>query len=153
MAPGMKVTYCEIRSTFRAPIDFVYAWCTDYDPGDARLEKEHYQRRILSRTGKRVVYEDLEEGPHGWVWRRQTVTLAPPHHWHAESVGNYREWSLDYDLRSLPGGRTELTLKGRRRPTPLSGGNPPKAELLRDLRTIWRRFGRALERDYRSRER
>src|SRR5438309_936549 len=39
-----------IRVSFRAPIDFVFAWCTDYTPGDAALEKETYQRKIIERT-------------------------------------------------------------------------------------------------------
>jgi len=140
----------EIRSKFRAPLPFVFEWCTDYSSDDPRLEKENYTRKILGRKGRRVTYEDLYDTPNGWMWSHQTVTLHPPNRWHAEALGNYREWSLEYTLKELPDGRTELTLRGQRRPTPLGGRNPPKARLERELRASWRNFGRALERDYRA---
>ena len=138
----------EIRSVFRAPLAFVFAWCTDYSTGDARLEKEAYVRRIIERTRRRVVYEDLEETPRGWAWSRHSVTLRPPNRWRSDSVGNYRTWRLDYSLRPLPGGRTELTLRGLRRASGLASKNPPKAKLERAMRASWSHFGRALESDY-----
>jgi len=116
----------EIRSKFRAPLPFVFEWCTDYSSDDPRLEKENYTRKILGRKGRRVTYEDLYDTPNGWMWSHQTVTLHPPNRWHAEALGNYREWSLEYTLKELPDGRTELTLRGQRRPTPLGGRNPPR---------------------------
>lgn len=140
----------EIRSTFRAPLPFVFAWCTDYTARDPRLEKEKFRRRIVSRSRSRVVYEDLYDTPDGWMWSHWTVTLHPPHRWHADAFGSHRTWSLDYVLRERPGGRTELTLRGRRRATVVGGKNPPKATLERDLRGSWRHFGHALERDYRA---
>ena len=137
-----------MHSTFRVPLAFAYSWCTDYQPDDAAREDEQYERRILSRTARRVVYEDLDRTPAGWVWRRQVVTLRPPDRWHAESVGSHRTWSLDYILRSRGATRTELTLIGRRRSTELGGRNPSRPQLERELSTMWRRFGRAMQRDY-----
>ncbi|HYA54671.1 MAG TPA: hypothetical protein VEG42_03605 [Thermoplasmata archaeon] len=148
MAPKTQVY--EIRSTFRAPLRFVFHWCTDYTPEDSRLEKEHYARRILERTARRVVYEDLEETPNGWAWSRHTVTLRPPDRWHSDSVGNYREWSLDYSLRGLSDERTELTLRAVRRPVGLGSKNPPKLAQERAMRQGWKNFGKTLESDYRS---
>jgi len=140
----------EIRSVFRAPLSFVFAWCTDYSAEDARLENESYLRRIVERSQRRVVYEDLEDTPQGWSWSRHSVTLRPPNRWRSDSVGNYRTWRLDYTLRPLTGGRTELTLRGVRRATGLASKNPPKAKLERSMRTSWAHFGRALEADYRK---
>jgi hypothetical protein len=96
-----------------------------------------------------VSYEDLDDTPGGWMWTRWSVTLTPPDRWHAEALGNYRDWKLDYSLRSLADGRTELILRGRRRPAVLGKANPPKAELEGSLRKDWTQFGRALEADYR----
>jgi hypothetical protein len=140
----------EFRQRFGAPIDFVYRWCTDYSPDDPGLEKEPYTRRVLRRGPRLVVYEDLYDTDHGWMWSRQVVTLQPPDRWHAEATGNYRTWTLDYELRTLRDGATELRFRGRRRSTLLGGQNPPKARLERELRASWANFAKALERDYRQ---
>jgi hypothetical protein len=86
------------------------------------------------------------------MWSHQEVTLRPPNRWHAEATGSHRHWSLDYELRELPDGGTELHLRGERTPTAL-GKNPPKAKLERELRGMWSNFGRSLERDYRASQR
>jgi hypothetical protein len=140
----------EIRRTFRAPVSFAYAWCTDYTPGDRKLEGEVGARQILRKSARTVVYEDLTPTPQGWMWSRQTVTLHPPNRWTATAEGNYRSWKLAYSLRELPGDRSEFTMRGRRRATPLGGKNPPKAVLEKELQTMWRHLGTALERDFRA---
>ncbi len=144
------VSVYEIKRTFRAPLGFAYAWCTDYTKADRKLQGDPGSRQIIRKTSRTVVYEDLNETPHGWMWSRQIVTLRPPNRWHAGAVGNYRTWNLDYSLRELPDGRTEFTMRGRRRATPLGVKNPPKAVLEKELQTMWRNLGRALERDYRA---
>ena len=140
----------EIRVKFRAPLPFVFSWCTDYSAEDSRLEGEPYIRRILRRTARRVIFEDLYDRPFGWMWSHTKVDLRPPDRWHAEAVGSHRGWSIDYTLSSRDDATTELLFRGKRRPTALAGRNPPKAKLERDLRRMWRNFGRALERDYRA---
>jgi len=151
MAPTRwpKPTY-RVVATFHAPLDFVYRWCTDYTPQDARHEGEHYVRKILRRSPRQVIYEDLEESKAGWFWTRHVVRLSPPRRWHSDSVGSHRAYSLDYVLRTLPGDRTELTLTARRRPYGIGGKNPPKAKWERSVGVSWKHFGRALERDYRK---
>ena len=72
----------QIRVEFRAPLDFAFAWCTDFSPEDSRLEGERYQRKVIERTLRRVVFEDLEETGTGWVWSRDVVDLRPPDRWH-----------------------------------------------------------------------
>ncbi len=145
------VSVYKIKRTFRAPIAFAYHWCTDYTEADRELQGESGYRQIIRKSPRRVVYEDLTPTPHGWMWSRQTVTLLPPDRWHAVAVGNYRIWrSLDYSLRALPDGRTEFTMRGERRATPLGVKNPPKAVLEKELQTMWRNLGRALERSYRA---
>ena len=41
-------------------------------------------------------------------------------------------------------------MRGERRATPLGVKNPPKAVLEKELQTMWRNLGRALERSYRA---
>jgi hypothetical protein len=139
----------EIRVVLKAPLPYAFRWCTDYRPDDGGRAHERYQRRILTRTQGRIVYEDLEDSPSGWIWKHTEVTLLPPNRWRAHSVGNRREFRLNYRLRALGTARTELTLRGRRRGTVLGGPNPPRARLERELRTLWRHLGDALAREYR----
>lgn len=150
MPKASRPSVYEVRTTFRAPLPFVFRWCTDYRPDDPAREKEDFQRRILSRTARRVVYEDLSEMPDGWSWSRMTVTLRPPNRWHADAAGNRRTWSLDYVLGELADGRTSFHMRGERRATPLGPPNPPRSALEPELLRSWRNFARALERDYRA---
>jgi hypothetical protein len=140
----------EIRVEFDAPVRFAYRWCTDFSTEDAKHEGEKYARRILSHSARKVVYEDLEDTPQGWSWTRHVVALAPPDHWHSESVGNRREISLDYRLKALSNGRSQLRLTAQRRATEIGGKNPTKAAWDKSVRASWANFGRALERDYRN---
>lgn len=145
--PGPKY---RIEVDFRAPLEFVYRWCTDYTPEDAKYESESYQRRVLRRSRAEVVYEDLEETPQGWVWSRHVVRLRPPDRWHSDSVGSHRSIVLDYRLSRIPGGRTRLVLTARRRPTALEGKNPAKRSWERSVRRAWAGFARSLEHDFRN---
>jgi hypothetical protein len=139
-----------VTATFRAPLEFVYRWCTDYTADDARHEGEHYERKVLERSSRQVMYEDLESSKDGWFWSRHVVRLAPPDRWHSDSVGSHRAISLEYRLRRLPGARTELTLTARRRPYGIGGKNPPKGKWERSVTNSWKLFARALEREYRK---
>jgi hypothetical protein len=138
----------EIHATFRAPLGFVYRWCTNYTSDDARLEGDDYERKILRRSKQEVVYEDLKGGKDGWFWARHVVRLDPPDHWHSDSIGSHRAYSLDYRLSERPGGRTELVLRARRRQYGVGVKNPPKGPWERNVTKAWRTFGRNLERDY-----
>lgn len=138
-----------IRVAFRVPLDFAFAWCTDFTPEDASLEGESYERKIIERTPRRVVFEDLEESETGWIWKRDVVALRPPNRWHMESTGNRRDVTADYVLSSLPEGRTQLELRWRRRPTVLEATKLTKAQREASTLLAWKRFAAAMERDYR----
>ncbi|MGA7923759.1 MAG: hypothetical protein WCA77_07275 [Thermoplasmata archaeon] len=138
----------EMRAEFRAPLDFVYRWCTDFTPQDAQSEGDDYSRRILQQSARQVVYEDLYDTKDGWRWSRHVVRLMPPNHWHSDTVGSHRAYSLDYRLSKLAGHRTQLTLRARRRPYGIGGKNPPKSTWERETGKSWKNFAAALERDY-----
>ncbi len=147
--PGRAWSKCQIRVEFRAPLDFAFAWCTDSSPEDSRLEGESYQRKAIERTPRRVVFEDLEETGTGWVRSRDVVNLRPPNRWHMEGAGNRRDVVADYLLSALPGGRTRLDLRWRRRPLVPEQKPLTKAEREASTLRAWKRFGAALNRDYR----
>jgi len=140
----------EVRADFRAPLDFVYRWCTDFSDKDAVYEGDTYERRILRRTSKQVVYEDLQETANGWLWARHVVTLLPPNRWHSDSVGSHRDIRLDYRLSRVGAEGTRLTLKARRRPTGVGTKNLPRSKWEKSVHETWMKFGKAMEREYRQ---
>jgi hypothetical protein len=142
-----------IQTEFDVPFEFAYRWCTDFQPDDSRRSKESYERRILERTARRVLYEDLWEEGKGWGWRRNVVTLMPPDHWHADSYGTFRTGSIDYRLGALPGDRCSFELVMRRRPSEAFPKQPAKGPFEADLRKMWRNFGRAMAQEYRAAQR
>ena len=145
----------EIRVTFRAPLPYVFRWLTDYSPQDPTLEKGTYQRKVIARSRKGAVLEDLTDTKRGWEWYRSVVTLHPPDRWHAELRGNVPDWSLDYRLTPLAPGRTRLTIRWHIRPQPRFPYHPipPKAATERMMRRLWKHFAEALDRDYRRAQR
>lgn len=142
-----------IRVSFGVPLEFAFAWCTDYSPEDANLEGESYQRKVIERTSGRVIFEDLEEAEDGWVWGRDVVTLLPPNRWHMDGVGNRRDVTADYTLSSLPDGRTRFDLRWRRQPKVPERKRLTKVEREASAMRAWKRFAAAMERDYRRSQR
>jgi hypothetical protein len=138
-----------IRLSFDVPLDFAFAWCTNYSPEDGKLEGESYRRKVVERTARRVVFEDLEETKEGWIWSREVVRLYPPNRWHTDGVGNHRDVMADYVLTRLPDGRTQLDLRWRRRPRNPAAAKLTKAGRETSARRAWKRFRAAMERDYR----
>ncbi len=146
---GAKGDEARVKVAFDVPLRFAFGWCTDYTPEDAALEGESYQRKIVERSPRRVVFEDLEETPTGWVWGRDIVTLRPPDRWHMEGTGSHRDVTADYVLTELPDGRTQLELRWWRAPHP-PGKKIPRAEREKETTTAWKRFAAAMEKDYRE---
>ncbi|HYK94118.1 MAG TPA: hypothetical protein VEY07_08790 [Thermoplasmata archaeon] len=138
-----------IHQTFRAPLRFVYDWCTDFTPSDAKWEGEKYERRILTRDPNRIVYEDVEWEGNGWFWARTDVRLRPPGRWQMESVGNRRLSRAEYALRTTRDGRTVLELRLRRKPSLVPAKKLSKRAREASVSRAWKNFARALESDYR----
>jgi hypothetical protein len=138
-----------VSAVFRAPLPYVFSWCTDYDAHDDRREKDRYTRKVIERTPRRVVFEDLVDSDQGWNWARHVVTLQPPDRWHSDSVGTHRTLTIDYVLTPLSGERTRLDLRWKRRRTPLATTKVSKQAIEKSTTAAWRHFARELERDYR----
>jgi hypothetical protein len=138
----------------RAPLGFAYSWCTDFSPEDPKLAEEdrsiHLQRRIVDRTPRRVVFENVYDEGKGWAWEQHTVTLTPPDRWHSDGFGLYHESHLDYRLFELDPVRTRFEMDWTSKPSPRSTGRrPTKKGIEKFVTGLWRRRGRSLERDYR----
>jgi hypothetical protein len=143
----------QIELDFDAPLDYVYEWCTDFSPEDGKLEGQKYVRRIISRTNRRVVYEDLEEEKDGYVWVHNEVTLQPPNRWRVDSFGSHRSVRADYRLSSIAPDRTMFEMRWRRLATPLAKVKMTRAQREKATRKDWEHFKRALQLDYRRSKR
>ena len=148
--PGWPAPTFHVTATFRAPLDFVYRWCTDYSSEDPGLERKSFRRKVIEHTRRRAVFEDLEETRAGWDWSRDVVTFHPPRAWELLERGNRSEAAARYRLSERADGLVQLDIWWRRRtligpPAALS-----KAERERRSTISWRHFARALERDYRA---
>lgn len=149
MSEGFRNYHIEV--TFHAPLSFVYNWCTNYTPQDFKYGGEKGERRILRRSSKRIVFENLYDIGKGWGWERHTVTLNPPNAWHSEGRGNYSESSLDYKLRELPDNNTKLDMRWRSRPGPMSTGRRGSVRSIENyVRLLWQQRAKFVEKEFQS---
>ncbi len=151
---GSRWRSYHVAVDFQVPLRFAYRWCTDYGPDDPKYAGEdrsiHLQRRVVEKSPGRVVFENLYDQGKGWAWERHVVTLRPPDRWHCEGRGNYSESVLDYVLTKTEPDRTRLDLRWRSRPALSSRERRPATKRVENyVAGLWRRRGRALERQYR----
>jgi len=143
-----------VSLTFRAPLAFVYRWCTDYTPKDGRYSGEDrslgLRRRIVRRSRRRVVFENVFDVGEGWGWERHVVSLSPPDRWRSVGKGNYQESVLDYRLTAMSPRRTKFTMRWRSRPTgSVARARVPRSAVEKYVAALWRRRARTLEREAR----
>ena len=150
MTSWPRPTY-HVRVDIDAPSDFVFRWCTDYRRDDGKRAGEAFVRKVQRRKANTIVLQDLWTTGNGWLLNQNRTTLFPPKNWHVDSFGTLRILSIDYSLIELRGRRTRLELTIRRRPTEMYPKQPSRREYEGNLTTMWRRFARSLERDYRLR--
>ena len=139
-----------VHVTFRAPLRFVYRWCTDYRSDDGKRCGEPFTRKVLERGPRQIVLQDLWRAKGRWLLNQNRTTLRPPDRWHVDSSGTLRTLSIDYTLREVSGGRTRLDLRIRRRPTEIYPEQPSRRAYERDLTQMWKNFALSLERDCRA---
>lgn len=150
------VTYTKIHSfhvskAIRAPLGYVYDWCTDYRESDPKITGSKAKRRILLKTKHRVIYTSayLSGGkPKSAV---NVVTLYPPRAWHLDFVGDEDDEAGNYVLTSLGPRKTRLDMTFHehykmRRP-------PSKAQDVKHTHEIWNKYAAALETDFARRKR
>lgn len=139
-----------VTASFGAPLAFVFQWLTDFGPKDAAISGGGFRRRVIERSPRRVVFEDLSSSTAGWVWLRNVVTLRPPDQWHLEAIGNGLDARADYKLTALTPSRTRLSMTYRMRPGLLGSPVPPRATLETMMQGVWNTYRDALERDFRA---
>lgn len=141
-----KTHTLHVSKVIKAPIRFVYDWCTDYRESDTKITRSKAKRRILLKTEHRVIY--LSSYKSGGKPRNavNVVTLYPPKAWHLDFIGDDDDEVGDYVLTRLGPQRTRLDMtfeehyKMRRAPT--------KVKDLKHTNDVWDKYVAALQKDY-----
>jgi hypothetical protein len=138
------------RRTIRAPLSFVYRWCTDYREDDDRLTDDLYQYRaeILLREPRRVVRVIRAPVPRSRDdVELEIIELQPPDHWKAVMVSLAQDRRGVYRLRRLDRGRTaiEIRFTERWKSTPSDRG-----EYGALFDRVWDRYVARIESEYQA---
>jgi hypothetical protein len=136
----------------RAPLTFVYRWCTDYREDDDRITNSiyHYRARIALREPKRVVRVITVPARDR---RRSTdveiIQLHYPDRWHLTKLSATDDETGNYRLTSRGRRLTLLEMRFRRT---WKLGQPPSTDRYRALfNRVWDRYVEVMEAEYRQR--
>jgi len=137
-----------VKRVIRAPLKYVFDWCTDFRETDPKIIGSARQRVIIEKTRKRVVFAQVWNEAEGKTRVNvDIVTLKPPDSWHLDMFGSFRNETAEYKLKSLGKGTTQLNVefKNRWRVVPKIETSEHEVKRLND---IWDGYAEALERDY-----
>ena len=147
----MKKAFVEtykVSKTFKAPLEFVFDWCTDFREDDGQMTGSKTKRTFLEKTSKRIVWvvEYKEKGRS--VEGVRVVWLHPPDSWSLDTCGDHREIG-EYKLKRKSKNKTRLDMKFR---YSYDGKEEvqDQEEWEEETREMWDIYGRHLEKDYRD---
>ena len=134
--------------TIKAPLKFVYNWCTDYREDDNELTGSKAQFRILQKTSRRVIYLRTLERDGKTMIGVKMVTLRPPRAWYLDQVGDDEDAIGVYRLTRAEPEKTRLDMKFTEK-YKISGA-PTKEQDRKETDQMWDKYVAALEKDYAS---
>jgi hypothetical protein len=138
----------KISTTFNAPIDFVFEWCTDFREDDGKMTGSTAKRKFLEQTKERVVWmsEFKEKGKSKEGVR--VVWLHPPDLWTLATCGDTNEVG-EYRLTQKGKNKTRLDMKFH-----ITHGTKDEVEdkkkWEKEVTEEWEIFARHLETDYKE---
>jgi len=88
----------EVTKIIRAPLKFVFEWCTDFREDDAEILGSNNKIQIAEKNESQVIRLVESDTKFGVIKNRQVITLNPPNKWHVERVGDEANISGDYEL-------------------------------------------------------
>jgi len=146
LAGPVTKTY-KVSKTLKAPLDFCFAWCTDFRADDYKMSGSKTRRHFLERSRRRFVWVATRKEGRKTVEGIRAVWPKPPDAWHLDTCGDGREIG-DYRLTPV-GRRTRLDMVFQ-----VTYDDPKKVEgvreWVRDTNREWDAFGKYLEADYRT---
>ena len=143
-----KVQVIRVNRVIRAPLKYVFDWCTDFRETDPKIIGSARKRVIIEKTRKRVIFAQVwNESEDNMRVNVDIVTLSPPDSWHLDMFGSFRNETAEYKLKNLGKDKTELRVvfKNRWREAPKVENAEHEVKRLND---IWDAYADALERDY-----
>lgn len=146
-----------VSRTIRAPLRFVYDWCTDYRESDPKkLFGSKSKRKILVKDKNRVIYVQDYSSRDKPTSALEVITLHPPNIWHLDStvvsitgsrlIGVESYEVGDYTLTPLGPRKTRLVMKFIEN-YEISKA-PTKTQDVALTHRVWDKIVPALERDY-----
>ena len=137
----------EVTKLIRAPLKFVFEWCTDFREDDSEiLMGSNNKIQIVEKNERQVIRLVESATKFGVIKNRQVITLNPPNKWHVERVGDEANISGDYELTES-NSHTNLKMKFR------TEYNMPEFVQTTEKRRerfgmMWDNIIKALENDY-----
>jgi len=139
--------------TFKAPLDFVFAWCTDYREDDVKMTGSKSRRTMLEKTPHRVVWVVTYKQEGKTREGLRVVWPHPPDAWELDTCGDMADWGERergwYKLTPKGNNRTRLdmefvlTYNSKRH-------FPEKKQWLKELDELWDTLASFLEKDYKE---
>ncbi len=147
----MKKAFVETykaSATFRAPLEYVFQWCTDFREDDGEMVGSKAKKTFVERTDKRVIWitEYKEKGKNREGVR--VVWLRPPDAWHLDTCGDGREVG-EYRLTGKGKNKTRLDMRFRISYEDKHDA-PDKKKWEKDVDEEWETFASHLEKDYKA---
>ncbi len=132
-----------------APLRYVYDWCTDFRPDDAKLARSEQRHRVVRVSPQRLVRVKVaSKGAKNPVMNVEVVRLRPPNAWHKDTIGEEDLDSMDYKLTALGPSKTRVSLVMVERW--MVPKFPKRADWLRSSNNYWDKLVLAIEERYRS---
>jgi hypothetical protein len=100
----------KISETFNAPMEYVFAWCTDFREDDGKYTGSKAVRKVLEKTPERVIWRVRYKDGKGFGEGVRAVWLHPPNLWTLDTCGDGREVG-EYKLKALGKSKTRLDMK------------------------------------------
>lgn len=132
-----------------APLEYVYDWCTDFRPDDAKLARSAQRHRVVRVSPERLVrVKVVSGGARNPPMNVEVVRLRPPNAWHKDTIGEEDLDSMDYTLTALGPEATRFTLVMVERW--MVPDFPNKDDWVRSASKYWDELVLAIEKRYRS---
>ena len=143
-----KLQITRVSKTIKAPIRYVYNWCTDYSETDPKLTGSSRKRVIIEKTSKHAVYVSLsDEGDGESQISVYLVKLKPPNAWHLDMYSPYRSETAEYKLKPLPKSKTQINIVFKNNWKNLEKIESGMEQEKR-LNGLWDKYVKALEEEY-----
>ncbi len=145
-----KIRTLRFHKLVRAPLPFVYRWCTDYREDDDRLTDSiyHYQATIPLREPTRIVRIITVPGvDRNRCTEVEIISLRPPDQWKLNKFSVTDDKFGSYRVRRIGAKLTRVEMHFRER---WKDSTPPNRQRYRRLfNRVWDRYVEVMESEYR----